>query len=469
MKKKILFALILAALIFVRVYKIDDTARFTQDESTDLVRMAQYWHDKKITLVGPISTDNGKVFGSLTYYMQMPFAVLGKFDPISPVYAMAFWGVLTALLVWGITRLVNPKFEWLAILLGLIWYPLLESSRWAWNPYLVPFWVALGLWLFLKATKPYQYAIVGLCMGLAIHHHYIALLATVAFILWQLIVLLRKKQYASALLMAVGYGFALVPFALFDLRHPPGLFIHGYLLGGNMPHVAGNTVSVWQRLSTSLFIAGMTIVRQQVFAIIVLILTGLLAVVELYRRSKNVWWLLPVTAQISAGLFLTNYETRYFLPALLFYYVWLIQKRTCSQKTLQSLIVVVLLIGSLWTLPRLTKPEVQPSIKVLREVTNTIAAIHQKTPVKNANITAVASPDSDLIGLKYRDLLSLRHVPLRAASEYDASEQLFVISTSDEMTVRKDPSNPMTIFGKSKLRGMYPLSAPWKLYWFAYE
>lgn len=156
-KKKIviltLSTIFLAALSFTRFYNLDHTARFTQDESSDLLRMHQYWSEKRITLVGPISNDNSKVFGSLTYYMLMPFAAAFGFSPISPVYGMAFWGIVASVLFVLLVHSLNPKLTILAAIISLIWYPLLETSRWAWNPHLVIFWPILAAVIFQKRQK----------------------------------------------------------------------------------------------------------------------------------------------------------------------------------------------------------------------------------------------------------------------------------------------------------------------------
>lgn len=147
------FVIFLVLLIGSRFINLDNSARFTRDESSDLARMHEYWSAKKITLVGPISNDNVKVFGSLTYYMLMPFAVLGNFDPVSTAYGAAFWSVLTGILLLLLVQHINPKLTLVAGLLIVVWYPLLESGRWAWNPHLMPFWFALGIALIFLVKK----------------------------------------------------------------------------------------------------------------------------------------------------------------------------------------------------------------------------------------------------------------------------------------------------------------------------
>ena len=106
MQKLLIFSAFIFLIFFTRLYNLDGTARFTRDESSDLARMHEYYQNKQISLVGPISSEGDKVFSSLSYYMILPFAVLFNFTPVSPVYGMAFLGILTAGLLFLIARLI---------------------------------------------------------------------------------------------------------------------------------------------------------------------------------------------------------------------------------------------------------------------------------------------------------------------------------------------------------------------------
>lgn len=466
--------LVILLLVCLRLINLDITARFTQDESSDLLRMEQYWKTKKITLVGPISTDNTKVFGSLTYYMLMPFAALLKFDPVGPAYGTAFWGLLTAIILIFIVKKVNKTLLPFAVILIMVWYPLLESSRWAWNPHLIPFWVAAGLLLLhTKYPSLWQYLLAGMCFGLTIHHHYIALFTTLVFCLIYGYRLVRGGNKKAALLLVAGYVLSLLPFIIFDLRHPPGLFIGKYLMSGAIPHVdtSATIIGIISRLFRSVYIAGLTVTRLPFFAVVSLALTSLTALFDARSKRKYLWLLIPVMVQLLPGLILTNYETRYFLPAVGFYLFWLIQPRNGRPLVVQKALLSTLIVGSLLTLPnQITRPEVQPSIRVIREVTDTIAKLNQQQPIKNPNITTTNSPDGDLLALKYRDVLTLKNVTMKASSEYDVSENLFVISTADISAVRIDKSVPLQIFKNAKLKGTYPTKkSNWVLYWLGYE
>ena len=105
----LVLASLLVILIFSRLWNLPLTARFTRDESSDLARMHQYWQEKKLTLVGPISSDGQKVFSSLTYYLQLPVTVLFNFAPVGPAVATAIWGCVTAILLFLCGKISSRK------------------------------------------------------------------------------------------------------------------------------------------------------------------------------------------------------------------------------------------------------------------------------------------------------------------------------------------------------------------------
>ena len=180
MRKKIFFVLFFLTLIFTRFYNLEHTARFTEDESGFLVRVHQIFVERKITLVGQVNETGTKVFSSLSVYMLLPFAVLGKFDPASVFYGAAFWGVVTGLALLYIVKIVNPKLLIISSLLILFWFPLVQTGRWAWNPNFIPLWIGLGILCYLQ-KKDIFYFFTGLFFGLSVHQHYYALFGVAFF------------------------------------------------------------------------------------------------------------------------------------------------------------------------------------------------------------------------------------------------------------------------------------------------
>lgn len=458
----------LFTLVFVRTYNIDITARFTQDESTDLVRMHQYYEARKITLVGPISTSNTKVFSSLTYYMLMPFAVAGHFTPVSPAYGTAFFGVLTAILLILLVHKINNRLLLYALPLTLFWYPLLQTSRWAWNPHLVIFWVALGIFFYLRKTT-LSYLFSGIFLGLSIHNHYVAIIATGIFMLLVSIKLLIEKNFKNTVAIISGYILPFIPFVIFDLRHPPGLFINHYLMSGNISNTQSTTfVPAIKSIFNNFALFCHYVTQNYFLAIILGALILLILLYDIRTRSKSLLFVLPVIGQLIVGAFLDTLQTRYLLPALIFLIVWLVFPRKSYGILLSKAAMLILVLGSLLSFyPQLHYVDVHPDVRTIAKADKIIVNLINSKNIKNVNIAALGSEAPDTLAHNLRDSLQIHDIHFLAASQYDVSEQLLVLSTSDEKSLRRDQAFAMQQFKSAKLGGVYTIkNSNWKVYWF---
>ena len=475
LKRAVLLALFLAAVIFHQFYNLGHTARFTQDESSDLVRMRQYYTERKLSLVGPISSDNSKVFSSLTYYMVMPFAAATGFEPIGPVYGTAFWGVLTAVVLLVVTAQVNRRFLVPGALLLIVWLPLVEMSRWAWNPHFVAFWAGLGLLVYFARKKlgSLSFALVGFFFGMMFHHHYLSLIAVAPLMLYFTMQLWQQKQYRDIALMAGGYFFSIVPFLLFDLRQPPGLFFTQYLLGGSTPHVETTLTLelLWEHAARNLRIVFESSLAQEIWYLPL----GLGVAATLWadvkaKQYNTIVWLTPLLTLFITGLFLNDFQARYVYPAIAFLYVWMLLPRKKFAAAARNVVFGVLLISALSSIHKeLTVTKVPPDIYSFTKASHFIADTITEHQLVNPNIAVLASKDSAPLAEKYRDVVRMYQAGVRELNEYDATENLFVVSTSDEARVRSDESNAMVYFSKSELRDVYEVeNSNWKVYWFSF-
>jgi 4-amino-4-deoxy-L-arabinose transferase-like glycosyltransferase len=430
--------------------------------------MYQYYETKKITLVGPISSDNLKVFGSLTYYMLMPFAALGQFEPISPVYGTVFWGVLTAFIMMFLVKKLNPSLVPYAAALGILWYPLLQTSRWAWNPNLMPFWVGLGLWLFLTETI-LSYFFAGLSLGLAFHNHYIAIIGTGFFVATASILFILKRKVKEAVALFAGYVIAFLPFVLFDLRHPPGLFFTKYLIHGNVQDYQPHTVnSLISNIGTNIELFFFYLTQDTVLAILLAFLFIGLLMYDFNRNKKALLYFFPVFFQVIGASFIETPAERYILPALFFVLIWIVFPRKNYGAVVSRFIMIILVVGALFSIyPQLHYSEIKPDLTTVSKVDHIIANTVKKNNLKDVNIAAVQSPDIDPTGAKYRDMMTIFGVSLRASTEYDATQNLFVISTAPQNSLRKGKDYALAIFRSAKLIKTFPIeNGPWKVYWF---
>jgi hypothetical protein len=446
------FLILLILLIFTRFFNLDLTARFTEDESKDLVGIHQIFVDKKLTLVGPTNEQGTKVFSSLTFYMLMPGAIIGNFNPISPHYSAAFWGVVTAILVVYFTQKNNPKLKYLIAVLVIIWFPLLETSRWAWNPNFIPLWIILGI-LTVKVSNKYSLILSGLFFGLSIHSHYYSVFAVTIFMFLMSVFFLIKKQYIYIACLGFGFFLSILPFLIFDLRHSPGIFIPNLFLQSRSVGSVLSLDSIFIKFLSNLWNL-MVEYTQTIYLAVPLVVSILLLIFQdIRRKSFGLIYIIPWIFQSLTIAIVPQFFPHYLIPGLIFFIVWVIYKRSGLGKLLSYIILIVLLIGGLFSvLSQITTPTSDPNIPTAHKIEQIIKNNILSGDLKNVNIAVLASPDKNTEGKKYRDLLLVDgNIHILTKNEYNISDHLFVISKSDEKIVRLDPALEIQRFKKGRL------------------
>lgn len=458
------FALIL--LIFTRFWNLDRTARFIWDESSDLVSMHQIWEEKNITLVGPISEDGNKVFGSLTYYMLLPFAVIGGFGAVSTAFGAAFWGTLTSILLYLYLVRVLKRNAVLSFLVSISWLPLLESGRWAWNPNLIPFWVITTLWL-ISFKKPIYIFLAGIALGLSFHHHYLSVFMIILFSALYLWAGFQKHKTSNGLYFVVGILLSLSPFVIFDLTHPLGLFISRILYFNYL----GSTENTFINLFLNTYFQMINyFVPLRIGALLVTFLVPVLFIKDIFSNSRNkIMYALVSTGYI---IWLTTVEVvynHYFLPIAIVFIVWLFMKRKGFSKFIANTMILLVIASSLLALPNtLTNVSWESDIKSIESITSTIENATTEKELKNVNIVVLGSDDTNIYGRRYRDLLLIRKkIDILSKDEIYITDNLFVITTSSENELRKDAASELNNFRDGPIRGIWEIKgSDWKVYLF---
>ncbi|MFA5828103.1 MAG: hypothetical protein WC841_01890 [Candidatus Shapirobacteria bacterium] len=449
MRYKLIFIILFFTTCFLRLYNIQTTARFTRDESSDLVNIKKIYDARKVTLIGPIGEGNVAIFSSLTYYLCLPFTILFNFDPISPVIATSFFGIVTVLLIWKLLSLTNFKHH-LLFLIPVFIFPYLESSRWAWNPHFIPFWQVIGLILFYL-NIPFNFLLSGLAFGLTIHQHWYAAFSCLGV---AILLFAETKKIKTLISFGLGLTASIFPFALFDLTHPPGLFfsrminftpISPGLTNTNIISIAGQFFSYLVNNNRNI-------------GIIVFILSlGLI----LYRQNK---YLIPIIFQfIGLSFISTPIANRYLLPGVLFYILWLSQN---IKQKLTKIIIVIILVTNIYYLPKVfSQNDWSTNIKALKQITKQIAS-ESKIDNLPFNIIVLQSQDGNTKGSRFRDLLSLQNITPLPPNDYDNPRSLFVISQNTWDNLKTDAAYEINNF-----RSDTPTSW-WKIdnsVWFLYK
>lgn len=437
--KKIFIALLLGTTIFLYFYNLEFTSRFTRDESSALVGIENIYQNKKITLIGPTDEKGIEVFSSFPYYLILPFCIIFGFNPTVPAYATATYGIFTIICI----GLILKKTHWsyLIFILSIIFTPFLVSFRWAWSPHFIPLLQTLSLLIFLS-NFPYKYILMGLLMGLTIHLHWYA--AFVAFSFLPIIFILDKKiknlwHYSLGLLISI------MPFILFDVTHPPGLFITRMLYFSHQytsPQNFSFFHNLWQyTINTFTYFSG----NQILFGYISLILT--LLTIFIHRTKDNIW-LLPFIFQVTGlSIISGRHSSHYILPITVFYIFWLCKNQ--KYFTTKLLIVALIIFNLVNIYPIVTFFDSNSNIQAQKQITEYI--VQQQKNNNNFNIAVLQSPDKTTKALRFKDQLKLKDISIKNDNEYLDINTIYVISyQSDWSKLSQDPAYELNNFRNIK-------------------
>lgn len=387
----------------------------------------------------------------------MPFLIMGKFDPLTPIFGTVLGGIITVIGLFLLYRRFNPSKSLIFVgLIALTWFPLLQSSRsglWAWHVSYIPMWLTLGILLYLRGSK-LSMILAGFFMGLTIHHHYISIFAVISFILTAAIDKVRHKKYTQILLLFVGIALAILPFVIFDLRHPPGLFLSKIIY--NSPVTQSFSPSMTLTKLSSLSMEMTFFFTQSKNIALALLLIGVALIFwDFGNRSKSILWLTGWAGQLIGLTFIQNdgVSVHYLLSASIFFLIWIVVPRKGFGGFLSTFILVILAVSSTISLnPQLTRKNWQTDIPSVRLLTNTIKNEITTRYLKNNNLAVLASPDNNVYGRRYRDVLLVND---------------FVISIADEKTVRFDQAYEMNFFRNGELMSKWSWpNSEWSLYLF---
>lgn len=213
--------------VITRFWRLRDLTTFGGDQGVDYLRVADMLIQHKPTLLGPI-THVGVYLGPLYYYLLAPWFLLFRFDPIAAPFFFALVGTATVGLVFILAKAMmkSDAFALLTALLYAVSPVILETSRAASQPHLIPFFSTLLLISLMriidKQEKWWDGLIIGISLASTIQFHYLS------FPLWALAgILLIVKLFNDLnhwtvrfwLSLVLSTIILLVPLGLFEIRH----------------------------------------------------------------------------------------------------------------------------------------------------------------------------------------------------------------------------------------------------------
>ncbi|MBU0974924.1 glycosyltransferase family 39 protein [Patescibacteria group bacterium] len=229
-KKHYFFIIVLILAAFVRFWNIPNTVQFLGDQGRDSLIVSKIFKENNFVFIGPVTSVGNMYLGPLYYYFMVPFLMISYPNPLGPVYAVAFLGVLTIYLMYALGKeLVGQKVALVAATLMTLSATVVAGTRFSWNPNPAPLISLLLIYFVFKALRKdtKYWILVVLCFSVLIQLHYLTLLAGLGFgslWVWQLYQKHKNKKSIRKMMISTIIGVFifvsfLTPLVLFDLKH----------------------------------------------------------------------------------------------------------------------------------------------------------------------------------------------------------------------------------------------------------
>lgn len=222
-KRQVFTILLLLLLIasFVRLYRINDYMHFLGDEGRDVLVVKRIIIDHKLTFLGPVTSVGSIYLGPIYYYFMVPFLFIFNMEPVGPAVMIALFSVVTIILIY---LLCLEFFNLTAGVISSLLYALsplvIVHSRFSWNPNAVPLFALLIIYSLLKIVIKNDYRwfwILGLCLGIILQLHYLALVYIPLIFL--VLFIFKELKLKNFLFMVLGSIIVLSPFIAFEIKN----------------------------------------------------------------------------------------------------------------------------------------------------------------------------------------------------------------------------------------------------------
>lgn len=219
---------ILAIGIFVRTYNFHEWLHFGSDQARDVMLVGDVVEGKKpLPLLGMEAGNTRFDLGPAYYYFQIFSAKIFGVSPETMAYPDVLISILTIPLAYFLFRKLFDRILSLSLVgLYTISFYVIEYSRFAWNPNVIPFFAGMFLFSvteFLKSgerTKWRWIIALGIAIGIGVQLHTI-LLFLFPIIFLGIVLFFLKKRIGTLLRVGsvIGIVFVLnIPQVLSEMR-----------------------------------------------------------------------------------------------------------------------------------------------------------------------------------------------------------------------------------------------------------
>ena len=205
---KLFLALIVCFGLFLSFYRVSELYGYGFDQERDYNTVKAIVVDHKFTLIGPrVVSSAGFFLGPFYYYLQVPFFILFRGDPLYGAYFTAAINFLTYLLIYFLlSRLTSSRLT--AFTAALLW--LTTANRTGWNVSFVPLFFLLFIYFYKRPL------LLTFIFFLSLNFH-----PQMIFLgpLWLYALTKHKLSLRQISLLVAAAILPFLPLIVFDLRH----------------------------------------------------------------------------------------------------------------------------------------------------------------------------------------------------------------------------------------------------------
>lgn len=229
MKNKyiIIFLILLASGIFLRLYKFQEFVMFLGDQGRDAIIIKRIVTLEHFPAIGPTTSIGGVFSGPFFYYLMAPFLLLFRLDPDGLAFGSVLLSVIGLLAAhWIVKKQENPLFALIFVSLIIFSAVQVDFSRFSWNPSLLPIFSFISLFFLYQmvTSKNILSAILfGMFVSFSIQLHYLGgliLLTALSVLSYSLLRAIDKKILVKKIVLsALSFLLFSSPLLIFDLKH----------------------------------------------------------------------------------------------------------------------------------------------------------------------------------------------------------------------------------------------------------
>lgn len=226
LKRNWLLVTILLLALFFRLYRLEATMTFLEDEGRDLLIVKRMIDTGRPVLLGPQTSTGNMYLGPIYYYFITPALVLAGMNPVGPAVLIALTGVLTTYLLYYLgKKWFSDRAGYFAAAMFAILPMSVMVTRASWNPNLVPLITTLMLLVFSRLISGKysweNWIFYGMLVGIMVQLHYMALIfcGVLSLVLAWHNRSEFKQLMRGVILSFIGAIIMLSPFIVFEIRN----------------------------------------------------------------------------------------------------------------------------------------------------------------------------------------------------------------------------------------------------------